>query len=122
MWVPGQAIRLRTLLLVIAALALIFAAVQESILWSENRGRVRFHVQRAEWLRERAIPHRSSHPDAWRGYQDLAAWHDDRADLYRKVRSTSLSEQLKQDLRQTMREQAFEQSLNASPGGGVTGP
>jgi hypothetical protein len=122
MWAPRRAIRLRTLLLGIAALALILAAAQESILWSQNRGRVRFHVRRAEWLRERAVPHRSRHPDAWRGYQELAAWHDERADMYRKARSTSLSEPLKHDLRQTMREQEFEQSLVAGPGGGATKP
>ena len=113
----GKALRLRTLLLVVATVAVVFTAIRESLIWYETRKFVVFHEYRARHLAEKAERFQSSRPEAWRAYRRFASWHVGRARAYRRAHKTYFSDEMKADLWQTLREQDFERTLKSAPGG-----
>ncbi|CAN5849386.1 hypothetical protein BH23PLA1_BH23PLA1_32960 [soil metagenome] len=114
--------RLRTLLIGVAALALIFAAIHETVIWVEKRKFIDFHEARAQLFLDRAAQFRSSRPDLSGEYRRLATWHVNRVDEYRRAHKLYFSDEMRQDFRQTEREQLFERSLSVGGPGGKLAP
>jgi hypothetical protein len=117
-----RSIRLRTLLIGVAALALLFAAIHETVIWAEKRKFIDFHEARAQLLLDRAAQYRSSRPDVSGEYRRLATWHADRADEYRRAHKIYFSDEMTKDFQQTGREQSFERSLSVGGVGGKPVP
>lgn len=114
-----RGIRLRTMLIGIAVVAVILAAGREALIRYETRGFIEFHEARSALFLDRARQHETSRPDVAGEYQRLARWHHDRAEMYRRARSYTYEKEMKEDLRQTIREQTFDQSLMPGPNGGA---
>jgi hypothetical protein len=108
--------------MLVGVLALIFAAIDESIIWFEKRKFIAFHDGRAQYLLDRAAGFSSRRPEVSREYRRLAAWHVERANGYRRAHKTHFSDEIRQDFRQTELEQSFERALTAGGAGGKSAP
>jgi hypothetical protein len=114
MQMRGKPLRVRTVMVTIAAFALAIASIREAAIWYETRGFISFHQQRARWLRDKAEQFPSNRDDLARDFRLYAAWHDERALSYRRAHRTYFSDEMIEDFRQTEQEQAREQILYAN--------